>query len=113
MAKFGDQNRTIVTLKQISPWVPKAVVATEDNSFYSNSGVSIRGIIRSAWKNVRGGETQGGSTITQQYARQALDPDATNRTASLKVKEAVVAMKLDEKYSKDQIMEMYLNIVYF
>jgi membrane peptidoglycan carboxypeptidase len=113
MAKFGDRNRTIVTLKQISPWVPKAMVATEDNSFYSNSGVSIRGIVRSAWNNVRGGETQGGSTITQEYARQALDPDETNRTASLKIKEAVVAMKLDEKYSKSQIMEMYLNIVYF
>ncbi|MBO0868477.1 MAG: transglycosylase domain-containing protein, partial [Micromonosporaceae bacterium] len=101
MARFGDQNRTIVTLAQVSPWVPKAVVATEDNTFYTNSGVSIRGILRALWNNLRGGRTQGGSTIAQQYARQALDSTQTDRTISLKVKEAVVAMKLEQKYSKN------------
>lgn len=113
MAKFGQQNRTMVSLAQISPCVPKAVVATEDTTFYTNSGISIRGIVRAAWNNVRGGNTQGGSTITQQYAKQVIDQNVTVRTASVKVREAVVAMKLDQKYSKDKIMEMYLNVVYF
>jgi membrane peptidoglycan carboxypeptidase len=113
MAKFGQQNRTLVSLAQISPWLPKAVVATEDNTFYTNSGVSVRGILRAAWNNVRGGNTQGGSTITQQYARQVVDQKVTDRTFSVKIKEAAVAMKMDQKYSKDKIMEMYLNIVYF
>jgi membrane peptidoglycan carboxypeptidase len=113
MARFGDQNRTIVDLKNVSPWVPKAVVAAEDNTFYTNSGVSIRGVFRAIWNNLRGGRTQGGSTIAQQYARQALDSTQPDRTVSLKVKEAVVAVKLEQKYSKNDIMQMYLNIVYF
>jgi membrane peptidoglycan carboxypeptidase len=113
MAKFGQQNRTMVSLSQISPWVPKAVVATEDNTFYTNSGISVRGILRAAWNNVKGGSTQGGSTITQQYARQVVDQNVTGRTFSVKMKEAVIAMKMDQKYSKDKIMEMYLNVVYF
>jgi membrane peptidoglycan carboxypeptidase len=114
MAKFGDQNRTIVDLKTgVSPWAPEAVVATEDNSFYTNSGVSIRGIFRAAWNNLKGGNTQGGSTITQQYVRQVLDATTTDRTVTLKIKEAVAAMKLDQSKSKDAIMQDYLNVVYF
>lgn len=112
MAKFGEQNRTIVALDQVSPWMPKAVVATEDMTFYTNSGVSIRGTIRAAWNTLKGAK-QGGSTITQQYAKLMVDADLNNRTYSAKVKEAVIAMKLDQKYSKDKIMEMYLNIVFF
>ncbi len=113
MAKFGDQNRTMVALAQVSPWVPKAVVATEDNSFYSNSGISLRGIARAAWNNVSGGDTQGGSTISQQYMRQYYDATVSDRTVKVKIKEALGAIKLDKEYKKDQIMEMYLNIVYF
>ncbi|HKT05840.1 MAG TPA: transglycosylase domain-containing protein [Rugosimonospora sp.] len=113
MAKFGNQNRTFVALSQVSPWVPKAVVATEDNTFYTNSGISIRGILRAAWNNVKGGSTQGGSTITQQYARQVVDATVTDRTVSVKIKEAVIAMKMDQKYDKNKIMEMYLNVIYF
>jgi membrane peptidoglycan carboxypeptidase len=112
MAKFGTQNRTLVTLDQVSEWVPKAVVATEDMTFYTNSGVSIRGTIRAAWNTLRGSK-QGGSTITQQYAKLVVGADLNNRTISSKAKEAVIAMKLDQKYDKEKIMEMYLNIVYF
>ncbi|HWB36930.1 MAG TPA: biosynthetic peptidoglycan transglycosylase, partial [Rugosimonospora sp.] len=113
MAKLGDQNRTLVTLAQVSQWVPWAVVATEDMTFYSNSGVSFRGIARAAWNNVRGGSTQGGSTISQQYMKQALSSDPSQRTYKVKIQEALGAIKLDEKFSKDQIMEMYLNVIYF
>ncbi len=113
MAKFGDENRTLVTLDQVSQWVPWAVVATEDMSFYSNSGVSFRGIARAAWNNVKGGDTQGGSTISQQYMKQTLTNDPSQRTYKVKIQEALGAIKLDEKFKKDQIMQMYLNVIWF
>jgi membrane peptidoglycan carboxypeptidase len=113
MAKFGGEGRTLVTLDQVSKWVPQAVVATEDNSFYTNSGVSFRGIARAAINNLKGGDTQGGSTISQQYMRQTLTDDPSKRTVKVKIQEALGAIKLDEKFSKDKIMEMYLNVVFF
>src|SRR5205823_3845790 len=67
MAKLGDTNRTILPADQIPDIVKKAVVATEDQTFYTNHGVDLRGIIRAGWNNVTGGDTQGASTITQQY----------------------------------------------
>jgi membrane peptidoglycan carboxypeptidase len=113
MAKLGTQNRTLITLNEHYDNVKWAVIATEDDTFYKNSGVSFRGIARSAWNNIKGGETQGGSTISQQYMRQTLTQDPSERNYKVKVKEALGAIKLDEKYSKDKILEMYLNVIYF
>jgi membrane peptidoglycan carboxypeptidase len=111
MAKIGNQNRTYVGIDQIPKGVQEAVVAAEDNTFYTNSGVSYRGVIRAAWNNLTGGDRQGASTITQQYARKMLDLEGVSYAR--KLREAVIAMKLSKNYSKDAIMEAYLNTVYF
>ena len=111
MAKLGDTNRTILPSDQIPDIVKKAVVATEDQTFYSNHGVDLRGIIRAAWNNVTGGNRQGASTITQQYVRTAFDLEGVSYAR--KVREAVMAMKIDQSYKKDDILGFYLNTVYF
>ena len=111
MAKIGDQNRTIVGNDQIPIDVQRAVVAAEDNTFYTNSGVDAKGILRAAWNNVTGGSRQGASTITQQYVRKAFDLKGVSYAR--KTREAVMAMKIDQQYSKADIMGFYLNIVYF
>jgi membrane peptidoglycan carboxypeptidase len=111
MAKLGDQNRTIIDTSQIPQVVKHAVVAAEDNSFYENNGIDFKGIMRAAWNNVTGGDRQGASTITQQYVRKAFDLQGV--TYARKIREAVMAVKINEKYSKDQILTFYLNTVYF
>jgi membrane peptidoglycan carboxypeptidase len=111
MAKLGDQNRTMIPLSQVPKDVQHAVVSAEDGSFYTNSGVDFKGVLRAAWNNVTGGNRQGASTITQQYARTMADLEGISYAR--KLREAVIAMKLDQDYSKDQILEAYLNTVYF
>ena len=111
MAKIGNENRTIVSLDQIPKPLRDAVVSAEDSTFYTNSGVDFKGVIRAAWNNFTGGDRQGASTITQQYARNMADLDGI--TYARKIREAVIAMKLSQKYSKDQILWAYLNSVYF
>jgi membrane peptidoglycan carboxypeptidase len=110
MSRIGE-NRTVLALDKISKDVPHAVVSAEDNSFYTNDGVDYKGVVRAAWNNVTGGDRQGASTISQQYARHWADLEGV--TYARKVREAVIAMKLNQQYSKDEIMAMYLNIVYF
>src|SRR5207249_8677063 len=110
----GVEDRTIVPLSQISPSLGKAVVATEDRGFYHHSGVSFRGTIRALFTNVREGEVrQGGSTLTQQYVRNAFESVGRKRTLLRKVREATLALKVERSYSKDRILELYLNTVYF
>ena len=111
MGKIGNENRTIVPDSQIQKPVRDAVVATEDKTFYENSGISFTGILRAAWNNVTGGTRQGASTITQQYARNIADLKGI--TYSRKLREAVIAMKLNDTYDKDVILTAYLNTVYF
>ncbi len=111
MARIGEENRTVVTLDKVPEHVQQAVVATEDMSFYSNDGVDYGSIVRAAWNNVTGGERQGASTISQQYARKLADLKGISYAR--KVREAVIATKLNEKYDKDKILELYLNAVYF
>jgi membrane peptidoglycan carboxypeptidase len=89
-----------------------AVIATEDRTFYENDGVDFAGIVRAAWNNVTGGERQGASTITQQYARKLAEL-TTEASYKRKMQEAAIAMKLADKYSKDEILGFYLNTVYF
>ncbi len=110
MAKIGDENRTIVPLDKIPVHVQHAVIAVEDRTFYSNEGVDFKGIVRAAWNNVTGGEQQGASTITQQYARKVAELEGGY---ARKVKEAAIAMKLADQMTKDEILSAYLNTVYF
>ena len=111
IGRIGSENRTVVTLAEIPVQVRNAVMAAEDRGFYSNRAFSPTGIARAVWNNVRGGSLQGGSTITQQYAKTAfLTPE---RSIQRKIKELVIAIKLENQFTKDQILENYLNTIYF
>jgi len=111
IGRVGTQNRQIVPLAKIPLNVRHAVLAAEDKSFYSNRAFSVTGILRAVLNNLRGGSLQGGSTITQQYAKTAfLTP---SRTIQRKIKELVISIKLENQLSKDQIFESYLNTIYF
>ena len=111
IGRVGTQNRQIIPLAKIPLNVRHAVLAAEDQGFYSNKAFSITGILRAVVNNLRGGALQGGSTITQQYAKTAfLTP---SRTIQRKIKELVIAIKLENQLSKDQIFESYLNTIYF
>ncbi|WP_243710418.1 transglycosylase domain-containing protein [Micromonospora sp. KC213] len=112
VAKLGNENRTFVTIDQIPPHVRDAVAAAEDRNFYRHSGVDYKGIARAAWNNLTGGDKQGASTITQQYARNAYE-SLKDDTYARKVQEAIVASKLNDQFSKEEIMENYLNVIYF
>jgi membrane peptidoglycan carboxypeptidase len=111
LARIGSVDRTIVRLEQVPKNVQWAVLAAEDRNFYSEPGVSIRGTVRAALSDVTGGDTQGGSGITQQYVKNAYLSNA--QTLTRKLKELMIAVKLSRQYSKDQILEFYLNTVYF
>ncbi|WP_426570641.1 transglycosylase domain-containing protein [Aquihabitans sp. McL0605] len=109
LAKDGVRQR--VTLENIAPAVPKALIAAEDRNFRHNRGIDPKGLARAFVSNVRGNPTQGGSTVTQQLVKNSyLTPE---RSYSRKVKEAILAIKLDQRMSKDEILERYLNTVYF
>ncbi|MCX6439692.1 MAG: transglycosylase domain-containing protein [Actinobacteria bacterium] len=111
IGRVGTQNRQIVPLAKIPLNVRHAVLAAEDRGFYSNRAFSITGIARAVLNNLKGGSLQGGSTITQQYAKTAfLNP---SRTIQRKIKELVISIKLENQLSKDQIFESYLNTIYF
>ncbi|WP_412541162.1 transglycosylase domain-containing protein [Longispora sp. K20-0274] len=112
IGQIGDENRTVVEFADISKGMKDAMVAAEDRSFYQNSGVDFKGMIRALWNNLTGGSQQGASTITQQYARIAADLNQDS-SYTRKAKEAVIAMKLDKEYTKDQILGFYLNTVDF
>ena len=111
MAKLGSENRTLLTYDEMNDAVREAIVAAEDQTFWTNEGIDFKGVLRAAWNNFTGGELQGASTITQQYARVAADLSGV--TYSRKLKEAVMAWKLSDKYEKKQILEFYLNTVPF
>jgi membrane peptidoglycan carboxypeptidase len=100
-----------VALNAVSPWFPKALIATEDRTFYTNFGVSVRGIIRSLWVDVtHGAPVEGGSTLTQQLVRDRLLGFA--KTFRRKLEEALLALMVTELYSKREILTLYINQVY-
>ncbi len=107
---LGLEQRDPVRLDQLPPHVTQAVLAAEDADFYSHSGVDPSAVFRAMVNNARG-ESQGGSTITQQLAK--LNYVGSNRTFLRKFKEVLYASKLESKYSKDQLLERYVNQVYF
>lgn len=111
LAKLGEANRSIVPISAITPDTQHAVISAEDRNFLEHGGIDVQGIARAAWNNVTGGETQGASTITQQYARHVAD--LKDITYARKIREAVLANKLEQKFSKEKILESYLNVIYF
>ncbi|MEO1064276.1 MAG: transglycosylase domain-containing protein [Actinomycetota bacterium] len=113
IAEFrADENRFYVTLDEISPVLVDAVIAAEDRDFRSHVGVDPLAIARALWADIRSsGVQQGGSTITQQYVKNVfLEPD---RTLNRKVREAALAIQLERELTKDEILERYLNTIYF
>jgi len=107
----GGQDRTPVKLDQVPKVVRDAVLAAEDRKFYEHGGVDPFGIARALWADLRNrGSRQGGSTITQQYVKNAYV--SGNRSAAHKAREAIIAVKLEQRLSKDQILERYLNAIY-
>ena len=113
LAEFRRLNREWVPLARISRSAIDALIATEDHRFYEHHGLDLRRTAGAAWSTLRGNR-QGGSTITQQLARN-LYPEEIGRSASLtrKVKEAITALKIEAIYSKQEILEVYLNTVPF
>ena len=108
----AERNREPVALKHIAKWVPRATIAIEDRRFYQHGGVDYEGIARAAWKDITAGKVvEGGSTITQQLVRNLYT--GQERTFNRKVKEACLAIKLSRKLSKRQILNEYLNTVYY
>jgi membrane peptidoglycan carboxypeptidase len=110
-----EGNRVDVNIDQVPVHVRQAVIAAEDRNFYSNPGFSFTGFARAFKNNIFGGDTQGGSTITQQYVKNALVGAQRAGIGGLvrKAKELVIATKMTGEWSKDDVLQAYLNIIYF
>ncbi|MFM8620929.1 MAG: transglycosylase domain-containing protein [Candidatus Nanopelagicaceae bacterium] len=112
IGRIGAQNRTIVPLAKMPLHLRQAVLAAENRNFYSEHAFSVSGFARAVIENIKTlGRGGGGSTITQQYAKTAFLTQ--ERTITRKIKELVIAIKLENQLSKDQILENYLNTIYF
>ncbi|CAL9303361.1 MULTISPECIES: transglycosylase domain-containing protein [unclassified Streptomyces] len=112
VATGGERNRQIVSLPQIPEAMRNAVISQENKTFYSDSGIDPKGIARAVFNMAKGGDTQGGSTITQQYVKNAMLNDQS-QTISRKVKEIFVSIKVGAEEPKDTILEGYLNSAYY
>jgi len=117
IATFDSENRSPVPLSAVAPIVTTVLISSEDRTFYRNDGVDPRGLARAFLKDLEGRSVQGGSTITEQYVKNLLEleqgPSAANATFQRKLNEIVYARQLDRQLTKQQIMEGYLNTVYF
>ena len=111
IGRLGEATRRSIDLAEVPLTAQHAVLAAEDRDFYEHGGISPVGILRSALNNVTGGSTQGASTITQQYAKNAFL--TMERSWDRKLKEAFLAFKLETAVSKDQILQDYLNTIFF
>ncbi|QEX14746.1 penicillin-binding protein 1A [Hypericibacter terrae] len=112
LASYGDLYGKTVTLQELPGYLPQAVIATEDRRFYSHFGLDLRGLARAVYVNLRSGAwVQGGSTITQQLAKNVFLTPA--RTLRRKGQEVLLALWLEHNFTKDQLLELYLNRVYF
>jgi membrane peptidoglycan carboxypeptidase len=111
VGRLGDATRRSIDIANVPLEAQRAVLAAEDRTFYDHGGISPLGIARAAWNNITGGSTQGGSTITQQYAKNAFLTQ--DRSWNRKINEALLAFKLETLISKDDILEDYLNTIYF
>ncbi|WP_442544700.1 transglycosylase domain-containing protein [Arthrobacter sp. KN11-1C] len=125
IATFYAENRVRVSLDQMSPYIKDAIVAVEDNRFYEHGGIDPQGILRALASNFTKGTNEGASTLTQQYVTNVLNESrlAAGQTGQVvlsgqknlgdKVREMKLAVELEKKFTKDQILEGYLNIVFF
>lgn len=124
IASVYSRDRTVVELKDISPYMQKAIVAIEDARFYEHGAIDLKGILRALNRNVQeGGTAQGASTLTQQYVKNVFveeaydDPDkvaqATQQTMGRKIQELKYAIQVEEKLGKKRILTNYLNITFF
>lgn len=106
---YNNQKRTLVEFKDMSPYIGKAVISIEDKNFYQHKGISVLSIIRAGVNNLIGRRTGGGgaSTLTQQLVKNTMV--GNERSIFRKIKEAILALRLEKKYSKDDILKMYLN----
>ncbi|MGO4175594.1 transglycosylase domain-containing protein [Bosea sp. TAF32] len=112
LANRGETGGREVSLGELPPSLPKAFVAIEDRRFYDHWGIDLMGLLRAAHRNLtHDGGLQGGSTLTQQLAKNLFLTQ--ERTVSRKIQEAILSLWLERSYSKDQILELYLNRVYF
>lgn len=112
LANRGETGGRTVSIRELPPYLPRAFVAIEDRRFYSHLGIDPVGIARAIGQNLtRRGVAQGGSTLTQQLAKNLFLTQ--ERTASRKIQEAILALWLEHTYTKDEILELYLNRVYF
>ncbi|MFE3460332.1 transglycosylase domain-containing protein [Nocardiopsis aegyptia] len=121
IAEVAERERDLVALDEISPWVPAALMAIEDERFYEHNGLDLRGVLRALVRTAQG-DLQGGSTITQQYVKNLLIEEAdteeelaraNERTVGRKLVELRHTMGIEERMTKDEIMEGYLNLSYF
>lgn len=125
IATFYEENRVRIPLKSMSPYIKDAIVAIEDSRFYEHGGVDPRGILRALTRNLTQGERQGASTLTQQYVTNVANEARISsgredqvilsgqKNIGDKLREMRLAMALEKKFTKDQILEGYLNIVFF
>ncbi|MBK0332491.1 penicillin-binding protein [Brachybacterium sp. MASK1Z-5] len=125
LATFYSQNRIMVPLDEISPNVQHAVVDIEDHRFYEHGGMDFTGTVRALANNAASGATQGGSTLTQQYVKNALlmdaeqrndkeaQAEATEQSYGRKLREAKLAISLEKRWSKDEVLNAYLNVAQF
>ncbi|MFI1394138.1 transglycosylase domain-containing protein [Streptomyces sp. NPDC020681] len=124
IATVYSRDRTVVTLKDVSPYMQKAIVAIEDSRFYEHGAVDLKGVLRALNRNAQsGGVSQGASTLTQQYVKNVFveeagdDPDkvaqATQQTLGRKIQELKYAIQVEEELGKKKILENYLNITFF
>jgi membrane peptidoglycan carboxypeptidase len=124
IASVYSRDRTVVALKDISPYMQKAIVAIEDSRFYQHGAIDLKGVLRALNKNAQsGGVAQGASTLTQQYVKNVFveeagdDPtkvaEATQQTLGRKIKELKFAIQVEEELGKKKILENYLNITFF
>jgi membrane peptidoglycan carboxypeptidase len=113
IGRFGSTDRQVVSYQQIPAQIIDSVLSAEDRNFFNEGGVSPTSILRAAWEDtLGGGDFQGGSTITQQFVRNFYQGIGTSQTASRKIKEIFIAMKVSRQKSKDWILENYLNTIY-
>lgn len=111
LGRYATQNREIIPLKEMPQTIQDAVVAAENRTFWTDRGIDPRGILRAAFSNARGNAKQGASTITQQYVKILYLTQ--EQTLKRKIKEAFLSLKIHRQQSKSQILEGYLNTIYF
>ncbi len=110
---YSEQDRLLVDLKDIPEKLIAVILATEDRDFYNHRGINYKGIVRAFLNDVKGGKRQGGSTITQQLVKNTMFENGRGNNARDKVKEAILALRLEGQLSKSEILSRYLNTIYF